>query len=386
MGKLGRLIADFSEASRQSGRSVSSLLLELSRLRFGAGQIGASEYLDFRLYMNDLTFGQKCAFGGYRSEAVLEEILIDDYARFLSLDKVTMYSLLAGYGLPIPRVRAVYRSQRPSSLLCLDTPQALAAYLETAASLPVYVKPSFGGYGRGNTLIVGLEKGNLLLGDGSAVELHQYCRSLDERGGLGWILQEPLVSQSRIAELCGDKISGVRVHSFMSNGGPSITKAIWKINIGTEDSDNFRDGESGNLAAALDIETGEVLRVVSGIGLTQRLNVPHPKTGAQLVGFRVPYWNEIRSLVCDAHLAFPGFICPGWDIAVCEEGPRILEINFFGDIDLPQRAYHLGFMDEVFLSLMRERGLDALLSGSPDHRQRSRATGRMGRLKHHWKW
>jgi hypothetical protein len=386
MRNLRRLISDFSAASKQSGRSVSSLFLELIKLRFGVGRLGASEYLDFRLHMNDLTFEQKCAFGGYRAEVILEEILIDDYARFLSLDKITMYCLLEGCGLPIPTIRAIYRSKRPSSLLCLDSPQALAAYLETPSSLPVYVKPSFGGYGRGNTLISGSDNGSLVLGDGTIVELHRFCESLDERGGLGWILQEPLVSQSGIAKLCGDKISGVRVHSFMTNNGPSVTKAIWKVNIGTEDSDNFRDGESGNLAAALDIHTGEVTRVVSGIGLDQIVNVPHPRTGAQLVGFRLPYWNEIKSLVCEAHLAFPGFICPGWDIAVCEDGPRILEVNYFGDIDLPQRAYKNGFMDEPFLSLMRDRGLDHLLFGTSGSKQRSPKTGRFGRRKHHWKW
>jgi hypothetical protein len=386
MEKPGRLMADFSAASKQSGRSMGALFFELVRLRFATGRLGASEYLDFRLHMNELTFDQKRAFGGHRAEVILEEILIDDYARFLSLDKITMYTLLEGYGLPIPTVHAVYRSKRPNSLLCLDSPEALAVYLETPSSLPVYVKPSFGGYGRGNVLITACNNGNLILGDGSSVELHEFCRSLDERGGLGWILQEPLTAQSRISELCGNKVSGVRVHSFMSKDGPSLTQAIWKINVGTQDSDNFCDGESGNLAAALDIHTGEVIRVVSGIGLNQRLNVPHPKTGAQFVGFRVPYWDEIKSLVCEAHLAFPGYLCPGWDIAICEDGPKILEINFFGDIDLPQRAYNRGFMDQNFLSLMRARGLDHLLDGSSGNGQQSPKTGRFGRRKHHWPW
>jgi hypothetical protein len=386
MNKHKQLISEFSKASEQSNRSVSSLMIELMRLRFGVGRIGASEYLDFRLYMNDLTFEQKCAFGGYRAEAILEEILIDDYARFISLDKITMYALLAGCGLPFPKIHAIYGSKRPSSFLCLDSPQALATYLENTASLPVYAKPSFGAYGRGNALISGLQNGYLTLGDGSTVDLHKFCLSLEDRGGLGWILQEPLTAESRIAELCGDKISGVRIHSFMSGGGPVLTKAIWKINVGTEDSDNFRDGESGNLAAALDIETGKVIRVVSGLGLTQLIDVAHPKTGAQLVGFTVPYWSEIKSLVCDAHHAFPGFICPGWDIAICEDGPKILEVNYFGDIDLPQRAYNRGFMDEAFLSLMRSRNLDQLLYGGSCSGQRSEKNGRLGRRKHHWKW
>ena len=384
--KLLALISDFSVASNQSGRSFGSLLIELFRLRFGVGRLGASEYLDFRLHMNNLTLDQKMAFGGYRTEHILEEILIDDYARFLSLDKITMYTLLQGWGLPVPKIQAVYQSKRPLSLLCIDTAEALAKYLQNPSSLPVYVKPSFGGYGVGNTLIVSCNDGDLILGDGSSVELRKFCQSLDERGGLGWIFQEPLFSESSISAVCGNKLSGVRVHSFLTNNGALLTQAIWKINVGNEDCDNFRDGKSGNLAAALDIETGEVTRVISGIGLNQQINVPHPRTGVQLVGFRIPYWNEIKSLVCNAHLAFPGFICPGWDIAVCDDGPKILEINFFGDIDLPQRAYGKGFVDDFFLGLMRDRGLDHLLFGISGKGRRSEKTGRIGLRKHHWKW
>lgn len=386
MSKLTSLILDFSEASKQSGRSLISLFAELIRLRLGVGRLGASEYLDFRLYMNNLTFNQKSAFGGYRAEAILEEILIDDYARFLSLDKVSMYTILEGWGLPIPTIRAVFQSKRPRSLFCIETVEALAEYLRVPSSLPVYIKPSYGGYGVGNALVAGFDDGNLILGNGSRINLYEFCQSLNEHSGLGWILQEPLVSESSISEVCGNKLSGVRVHSFMSSEGPQLTQAIWKINVGTEDCDNFRDGESGNLAAALDINTGEVIRIISGIGLHQQVNVPHPKTGAQLVGFRIPYWNDIKSLVCDAHLAFPGFICPGWDIAVCDDGPKILEINFFGDIDLPQRAYGRGFMDDFFLSLMRGRGLNHLLFEASGNRHRSKKTGRIGQRKHHWKW
>ena len=84
--------------------------------------------------------------------------------------------------------------------------------------------------------------------------------------------------------------------------------------------------------------------------------------------------------------AFPGFICPGWDIAVCEDGPKILEVNYFGDIDLSQRAHRKGFVDDEFLALMRSRGLDGLLSRSTGERRRSPKNQRLGLRKHHWDW
>lgn len=386
MNKLIRLFRILSRASNDSGRSLVSLIVEIVRLRFSVGQIGFSEYFDFRLYAPDLSMDAKRAFGGWKVQGILEDILIDDYARFLSLDKITMYGLLANYGFPVPKMRAVYRSPRPSALTPLATPAELARFLEQPQALPVYMKPSFGSYGRGNTLVRGLEQGRLILGDGSTVALQEFCEALDDGKGLGWILQEPLTPHSRIAAICGSKVSGVRVHTFLSPAGPVVTKAIWKINVGKEDSDNFRHGASGNMLAALDLETGEVTRVVGGTGFDQKIDPTHPVSGEKLAGFEVPFWKEIKTLVCDANLAFPGFICPGWDIAICEDGPKILEVNHFGDIDLSQHAYRKGFLDEAFVGLMRSRQLEALLYGSAEKRSRSSQNNRLGRRAHHWRW
>jgi hypothetical protein len=386
MNKLKRLLRLLSRAASESGRSVTSIILEFMQLRSSVGRIGFSEYFDFRLYMGDLSLDQKRAFGGWKGQAVLEEILIDEYAKFLSLDKITMYGLLQSFNFPIPQTRAVYRSARPSALVNLATPADLANFFKRAGSLPVYMKPSFGSYGRGNTLVKQLDGDRLTLGDGSTIGLKEFCESLDDGSSLGWILQEPLTPHSRIAEICGNKVSGVRVHTFLSPKGVTVTKAIWKINVGAEDSDNFRHGASGNMLAALNIETGEVTRVIGGTGFDQKVNPAHPVSGKPLVGFQVPHWQEIKALVCDAQLAFPGFICPGWDIAICEDGPKVLEINQLGDIDLSQHAYRQGFIDDAFVALMRERQLDGLLQGSSEKSSRSSKTGRLGRRTHHWRW
>lgn len=374
------------QAARESQRTVLGLLLEAVRLRRGVGRIGLSEYLDFRLYQNDLSFQEKAAFGGWRAQAVLEQILVDNYSKFLSLDKLTMYSLFRGYGLPTPGIRAVYRAQKPQPCRNLGSPQALEEYLRDPSNLPVYLKPSFGSYGRGNTLVKGIDCDKLVLGDGSSVPVARFAESIDDGHTLGWILQEPLSPHARIAEVCGDKISGVRIHTFLASDGPQLVKAIFKVNVGGRDSDNFHHGASGNMLATLDIETGAVTRVVTGTGLQQKTVRTHPVTGADLVGFQLPYWPEVVALVREAQLALPGFICPGWDIAICDDGPRILEANAFGDIDLSQHSYRAGFLDARFLHLMRSRGLDGLLAASADSRKKSPRNGRLGLRAHHWNW
>lgn len=103
----------------------------------------------------------------------------------------------------------------------------------------------------------------------------------------------------------------MRIHTFLTPQGAEIVKAIFKINVGARDSENFQHGASGNMLAMVDIHTGRITRVITGTGARQSTVQSHPKTGAPLIGFQLPYWLEVVALVREAQLALPGFICPG---------------------------------------------------------------------------
>jgi hypothetical protein len=363
-----------------------ALVAEMIRLRYSAGRMGMSEYLDFRLHETDLSLAEKRHFAGWRAQGVLDEILVDDYSRFLSLDKISMYGLLAAYGLPFPAIKAALRTRRPGSLRCLQTADELLNFLQEPGNLPIYAKPSMGAFGRGNALITGLEGDRIVFGNGTRQSIVEFFGSVADPRGLGWILQEPLRSHAGIAALCGEKISGVRAHTFLAPDGPRVTKAVLKINVGQVDWDNFQHGASGNMLGAIDVATGVVTRVISGTGQEQVVDPPHPVSGRELVGFEVPLWDQTKRLLSDAALAFPGYICPGWDIAICDSGPRILEVNAFGDVDLSQHAYRRGFMDSQFNQLMSDRRLDRLLTARPRNHSKSPENHRWGIRRHHWRW
>lgn len=298
-----------------------------------------------------------------------------------------MYALLSGHNLPIPEVLATYRSIRPNSKPSLRSAKELEDYIRSPGHLPVYLKRSFGSYGRGNAMIQSMDGDNVILGNGTRESVSEFCRTIDEGRSLGWILQPSLTSHTTIRDLTqSDKISGLRIHTFLSRKGAQVIKAIFKINMGARDSDNFEHGASGNMLGAVDITSGKVVRVVSGTGLNQVDDPLHPLTGAEIVGFQIPDWEKVLTLVHDAQAAFPGFICPGWDIALCDDGPKILEVNAFGDIDLFQHAHRSSFLDEQFIFLMKERGLEELLYSNPRKSKQSPVNQRLGVRRHHWQW
>lgn len=380
------MLRSYLSASKVSGRPLPNLLLEALILRLTGLKLGLSEYIDFQLYKDDISFAQKKKFAGQRAQAIIEDILIDDYSKILSLDKVSMYGLLQGLNIPTPKIKATYRTLRPSCITQIHSQQEMAEFLSDPTNLPCYVKRAFGAYGRGNVLIEESDGNTVQLANGVKESVKAFCNNTDDGRTLGWIFQEPLTSHKDIEKLTGTtKVSGVRVHTFLSVNGVQVTRAMFKINQGKRDSDNFEHGASGNMLAAVDVDTGQITRAIAGTGLKQVSLTKHPETGQSLVGFILPYWQEIRRIVIDGQKAFPGFLCPGWDIAICNDGPKVLEVNAFGDIDLSQHAYRQPFVDEAFEALLAQRGLKNLLySGNND--EVSPRNHRRGIRKHHWLW
>jgi len=49
-------------------------------------------------------------------------------------------------------------------------------------------------------------------------------------------------------------------------------------------------------------------------------------------------WRETMELAVHAHRAFPDYIFVGWDIAILDDGPCVIEGNRGPDLDIHQRT------------------------------------------------
>ncbi|TVQ29091.1 MAG: hypothetical protein EA370_15785 [Wenzhouxiangella sp.] len=65
----------------------------------------------------------------------------------------------------------------------------------------------------------------------------------------------------------------------------------------------------------------------------------------------MPFWSVILDHVRSAHLALPGYMVLGWDVAVTPEGPLILEANGnFGTVG-SQKPGARPLIDDEFLKV-----------------------------------
>ena len=102
--------------------------------------------------------------------------------------------------------------------------------------------------------------------------------------------------------------------------------------------DNFHHFGVG---AQVDVETGYVF--TKGIDKTGMQYVLHPDSNKAILGFKVPFWDEIRATVLKAAMVRPDVRYVGWDVTINKEGKIILiEGNDRADPDLAQMSDKTG--------------------------------------------
>ena len=78
----------------------------------------------------------------------------------------------------------------------------------------------------------------------------------------------------------------------------------------------------------------------------------HPDSGAEISGFRLPCWDQLRPFAEHAHRGFSDRVLIGWDIALTADGPILVEANGAPDLDIMQRPFRRGLMRERLAELL----------------------------------
>ena len=90
---------------------------------------------------------------------------------------------------------------------------------------------------------------------------------------------------------------------------------------------NVDNMASGNIAAVIDESSGVVISEGVFSDITKENCQIHPITGVKIVGFQIPFWKETLELVREAALLQTGNRSVGWDIAITDIGPELIEGN-----------------------------------------------------------
>jgi len=158
----------------------------------------------------------------------------------------------------------------------------------------------------------------------------------------GCIVQPRLMNHRDLADLSNGALTTVRVMTCRNERGEyEVTNAAFRMAQGDNTVvDNFH---AGGILAKVDLRTGVLGRATDGamaLGPGTGWCERHPQTGGQILGRRLPLWPEVLDLARRAHAtAFSDHVLIGWDIAILDDGPRLVEGNKGPDLDLVQRSH-----------------------------------------------
>ena len=164
---------------------------------------------------------------------------------------------------------------------------------------------------------------------GNGVEKFVYsndlnCKELyDKLFANGQLLIEECIKQHKDMNILYDKsVNTMRMFTFYKDGESYFLQAVLKIGNGGV-VDNFSSGGMYTYVS----DTGDVY--VEAIDKNDNIYHTHPISNNKIVGFKVPLFNEAIELVKEAAKVIPEVAYVGWDIAISENGPVIVEGNCF---------------------------------------------------------
>jgi hypothetical protein len=326
-------------ARQKYGKSVGSMIAEIYRVSRRRQRLSPKEYFFYHLF-DDARYTREAreTFVGSKAMAELAAKLRSPWPAIAN-DKPTLTALLRGHDLPVPETQAIRHDRRTfPGAVTLRSADELARFIRSGARFPMFSKPT----NTANSLgVVDIDRYDaagdcLVLGNGSRVALGDYVEKVEDYAEKGYMLQTRLVPHAEIAKVVGARVGTVRMVVLNEECGPTLLRAAWKIPVGDNVADNF--WRPGNLLGGLDVDTGRILRVMrqgpNGFEQVDR----HPDSGVKFDELTFPAWPAMRRVVLAAANTMPTCHLQGWDVAMCESGPVLVELEGDGGDPIMSQA------------------------------------------------
>lgn len=151
-----------------------------------------------------------------------------------------------------------------------------------------------------------------------------------------FLIEPYLVQHPTLMHLHPNSVNSLRIVTINIDGTITIPFACLRCGNGKV-VDNLN---SGGFAARIDLETGTV--DTHGVGKYNAVASVHPITGVPFKGLNIPHFKKAKNLAVEAASRIPQLGYVGWDIAILEDGPVIVEGNEFPGHDIYQSPEFLG--------------------------------------------
>ena len=267
-------------------------------------------------------------------------------------DKVIAATILSAAGLRYPNsVGVIDKSQRLyPGLPTIATPDALRGLLTDLGPGEIFGKIHNG--------MISLGAFNIRASDST----HIHCDGFDPMtyedflthfvGENSYLLQKRLENHTALNPYASG-LATVRMINLVRENDIFTPFAI----ISMPQGDNIADTlwRSGNIACDIDVASGAIRTVVTREGPEIAFLPDHPAT-AGLMGMVLPHWDLLVETNARAARLFGPIKYQSTDIAITQDGPVIVELNYGSGFGLPQNASGRGLLTPEVVAFFEQHG------------------------------
>ena len=317
------------KVSHQSGKPIFSILSDFYRLRKKKG-ILFEEYRDFSFLTADLEFID--SFLGFREQIVYLDRLNPVKYYSLARNKYVSHCLLESFGIKMPRLLGYYH---PSTSFDGkgDNYSNIEQIIEGLKHYDVHnivIKTTESSHGNGVWVIDRIQYNNCdaifhLVNDKS-IRLSEILQNKEP-----FLIEERVLQTQQLSSFNPTSVNTIRfMTTLYPSGEAKIIGAFIKIGRTGSFIDNA--GSGGNIDANINLDTGVLENVVEFNGFDSIRKIEyHPDNGCQLEGVKIENWEMIRKMIKKYQQSCPFIKAVGWDVAITDDGPVIIEMNDFWD-------------------------------------------------------
>lgn len=148
-----------------------------------------------------------------------------------------------------------------------------------------------------------------------------------EIANAGFLFQETVKQHPDLDALNRSSLNTIRFDTFIDkNGLIEILSGYLRMSTSNHHVDN---ASSGGFMVGIDLDTGKLKK--NGYSSFTKVGVKvlssHPVTNVVFEDFQIPFFNQAKQIVIDAAGLMPGLRLVGWDVAIGETGPVLIEGN-----------------------------------------------------------
>lgn len=162
------------------------------------------------------------------------------------------------------------------------------------------------------------------------------------------IIQPSLKNHPDVGMFSTRALCTLRVVTYFTTemSKPKVLCSSWRMPVGAAHIDNF---SAGGIAAGV-FEDGRLGHAVGMNDFAETITL-HPTTNAPILNEQLPSWREMVELALSAHEKFCMPCSIGWDIALVDEGPIVLEGNSTWCGDVMQMLLNRPFGETKFVDI-----------------------------------